>query len=83
MNRDAGVTQGVLTHALYCSVQSSGVHERERENKAAACVFPRTSRLFLDPIIHARDMIPPESIETGGSLAVLARASDTQPLNIS
>jgi hypothetical protein len=38
-------------------------------NKVAAWAFPRTLRLFLDPFIHARDMLPPESIKIGGSLA--------------
>ncbi len=35
VDRDVGVTQGVRT-ALSCSVQPSGVHERERKNKVAA-----------------------------------------------
>ena len=56
-------------HSTACSVQPSGVHERE-ERTSLQRRYSRVLRAgVLDPVIHARDMLPPESIVTGGSLA--------------
>jgi hypothetical protein len=56
----------------------SGVHERERtENKVVSQAFPRTLCLFLDLFIHVRDMLPPESIKIGVSLARVKDRSDS------
>ena len=70
VDRDASVTQGVRT-AFSCSGQPSGVHERERERTSFQRRYSRALCLcvFLDPVIHARDMLPPESIGIGGSHA--------------
>jgi hypothetical protein len=60
-----------------CAQQSPAVitqvvFMRERKNKLAAWVFPRTLRLFLHPFIQARDMLSPERIKMGGSLCLIS-----------
>jgi hypothetical protein len=67
VDRDAGVTQGVRT--AQSAVFSQVVFMRERKEQACIVGIPAYFAGVLDPVIHARDMLPPESIETGGSLA--------------
>ena len=67
VDRDAGVTQGVRTSqpAVFRQV----VFMRERKEQACSVGISAYFAGVLDPVIHARDMLPPESIVTGGSLA--------------
>ena len=67
MDRDAGVTQGVRT--AQSAVFSQVVFMRERKEQACIVGIPAYFAGVLDPVIHARDMLPPESIVTGGSHA--------------
>ena len=60
-----GVTQGVRRAFSY-SVQPSGVHEREKEQACSVGIPAHFARVLV-PVIHARDMLPSESIVTGGS----------------
>ena len=55
-------------HSTACSVQPSGFM-RERKEQACSVGISAYFAGVLDPVIHARDMLPPESIVTGGSLA--------------
>jgi hypothetical protein len=67
VDRDAGVTQGVRT--AQPAVFSQVVFMRERKEQACSVGISAYFAGVLDPVIHARDMLPPESIVTGGSLA--------------